>query len=942
MVNPVRQGQFPTQFRELFVSSMTGDDAAEGSHDRPFKTLTRALQSLDFAMTTIRLSPGTYSAESGEVFPLQIPDRVSVSGDATGQGQAVIIRGGGEYDSPTFGPQSIAIRMGDTTLLNGVTVTNPSSKGTGIWIEAVATIANCRILDCGREGIFATDTASLAIVDCLLQGNRASGISLVRHAKGQIRRSLHQGNSFGLVLSDYAAPLVIDSQFLENRTGLLLSGAACPVLRNNRIEHNQRDGLTVLQQALPDLGHPQDPGHNLFQDNGVCDLRNATSIALRSVGNDLTPWQTVGAVTFVTSQIRSQTPSRLPGPTSRLRHPKLKPVLTPPRRVPPPALPFTIADLIGHWAEPLVCGLLSQWRLNTFLNSLFEPDRPISRAEYTTWLIKTFNLPPKRSLYPFADVPADYWAVTAITQAQCLGFIDAFPDQTFRPAANLTRLQAITSLVQGLELRQGNPEVLQAYRDRAQIPSWAVGAVASATQQRLIVSQTEVDRLRPLESITRAELAAMLYQGLVYLGQSPAIASSHIVSPVAVASFSDIQDHWAAEWIRGLTSYGLMQGTTAGKFEPDRPMTRAAYAGVLAQALRPRPERPAKVFADVNLSTVEMEAIDRVYRGRLMGGFADDTFRPHQPVTRAQVLLSLVSGLKSPGADLALLDRFTDAETIPSSARKAIAAATAQWLVVTPPDLTQLRPNQAATRAEVAAMVYQALVRLGQATAIPSPYLIDPRYPNQPTVFRVAPIVVLDPGHGGADLGVISRLPAAESESDIPRMLDVIPEVPLREKDIVLPIAQDIATQLQQQGIQVLLTRSSDRYVDAATRINLAERVAADLLISLHINATAPDNATAAEVNGLETYYSPHSESSKTLAHTIHAAVLQSLDIADRQVHPAYFYGLRSASMPAIHIEMGYITGTKDAANLANPDYCQQMAAAIVDGILQYSNFQLS
>lgn len=936
MVNPVRSGQLPS-FSELFVNAAAGNDAAAGSAAHPYKTITRALQQLPTGMITLRLSPGTYSTASGETFPIVVPDRVSIAGSATGQGQTVVIRGGGEYASPTFGPQSIALWLGDTTLLNGLTVTNPTAKGTGIWIESVATIANCRILNCGREGIFATDRASLAVVDCLLQGNRASGISLVRHAKGQIRRSLLQDNSFGLVVSDYAAPLLIDSQFVENRTGIVLSGTARPVLRNNRIERNQQDGLAVLHQASPDLGQPQDPAGNFFGANGACDLRNATSIALISVGNDLVPWRVEGAMTFAASQIKH------PSNTQTLRHSakqtKLKPVLTPTAYPLLSTAAAPLPDLVGHWAELFVYGLLAEWTVNSFLNRAFEPDQPISRAEYTTWVIKTFDLPARRSPPAFADVPADYWAATAITQAQRMGFITAFADRTFRPEVPLTRLQAIVSLVNGLGLGDGNPDVVQVYRDRAQIPSWSVGAVASATQQRLIVSQIYPDRLRSMERITRAELAAMLYQGLVSLGQAAAMASPHIVNPVAVAALNDIVadgatdgvNHWAAELVRGLLSQGRIGQAMESKFSLDRIMTRAEYATWLVRVFRPTRTRPPKVFADVAEDPAKL-AIDQVYRARLMGGFADDTFRPQQPVTRVQVLLALVSQLQCPAVDLAILDRFADANTIPQSARQAIAAATAQWLVVNFPQLTQLQPNRAATWAEVVAMMYQALVRLGQANATPSPYIIDPRYPNQHQVFRAAPIVVLDPGHGGADLGAVATS-GSEPSPEVPGLLPVAAAIRLQEKDIVLSIAHQTASLLQQQGIQVLLTRSSDQHIDLTSRAHLAEQVAADLFVSLHTNATTPAQP---EVNGLETYYYPDAAENQQFAQTLHAAILQSLNISDRHLHPTQFYLLRSVSMPAAHLELGYLTGNADAPNLANPEYCKQMAAAIVKGVLQY------
>lgn len=1046
----VQQMSFSTQFREFYVNPVTGSDAADGTAANPYQTLTHALQQVSSSTAIIRLDAGLYSTATGEVFPLVVPPQTSVLGNvrpqkgknrsaaetvqtnvqtniqAAASEPHVVIRGGGAYTSPTFEEQNVAIVLQDNALLRDLTITNPNLKGTGVWVEDVpAAITNCQILDCGREGILVTGIANPVITDCTLQNNTASGITFMRHARGEIRRSVCTGSRFGVVIGDEASPFMLDNQFVGNRSGVVLSGMARPVLRNNRIVENQEDGLAIFQQAEPDLGQPSDPGCNVFEQNGTA-LRNATTKPLESVGNHLSFLGLQGAIELLPSQVSSPLNRSLKSAAPiRKRHSlttKLHPV------TPPFAVPFVLAshssafaDIQDHWADAFISALVAHTSIEAASTEPFFPDAPISRAQFAVWAAQVFSSAvapsPLRSTQglsdiPFSDIPSDHWAVDAIAQAKRMGFAIAFADQTFRPEERLTRIQAILALVNGLGLKGTNPDRLVLYRDRVQIPSYALPAVAAAIQNRLVVhaalnsASMPHDRLFPLVSLTRAEAAVMLYQGLILLKQVQPIASPHLVQPPEwVVAFPDSNDHWATHFIQGAVSQGILSGLPNGQFAPDRPMTRAEFAAVLVCLFEPEAERPAKPFSDVAESDVAesdlleaKKAIDRVYQSKLMGGFADGTFRPNQPITRIQALLSLVSGLKCPTTNLELLERFTDHETIPTSARPALTAAIAHWLVVNYPRLTQLQPHSPATRAEIAAMVYQALVQMGRSVPLSSPYIIDPRYPDQPKRLKAPILVVLDPGHGGLDFGMVSTTrpqparpqpdrsqpnrfqmrefppemglpgpspfsippgqaqipgqppampPSGFSPSEFPfpglASLGSMPPIPLtqepalREKDVVLPIAQQISQHLAMAGIQVLFTRSDDRYLDLAARANLVHQSNADFLISIHANG-APNQP---EINGLEIYYSsdttdPNVAESSQLAYTLHRTILESLDLSDRGVRSSNFQLLRLSSIPAAHIEIGYLTGKTDAHNLTNPNYCTQLAKAIANGILQH------
>ncbi|MBF1999920.1 MAG: N-acetylmuramoyl-L-alanine amidase [Synechococcales cyanobacterium M58_A2018_015] len=197
----------------------------------------------------------------------------------------------------------------------------------------------------------------------------------------------------------------------------------------------------------------------------------------------------------------------------------------------------------------------------------------------------------------------------------------------------------------------------------------------------------------------------------------------------------------------------------------------------------------------------------------------------------------------------------------------------------------------------------------------PAPTVSTPsRTPNQPLP-NVTPngriVVVIDPGHGGGDPGAVGI-------------------GNIHEADVVLAISQQVASLLQQQGIQAVLTRNSDIEIDLEPRVQMAERANATLFVSIHANSMGMDRP---DVNGVETYYYA---SGAELAQTIQDSIISSLGMTDRGIRQARFYVLRRTSMPAVLVETGFVTGSEDAPRLANASFQSQMATAIARGILQY------
>ena len=743
----------------LFVNPTSGSDSAAGSQSAPFKTIARALQQIKSG-TKIQLVPGTYSAATGETFPIVIPSGVTVLGNESNKGNGIQITGGGLFASPTFANQMVTFKLENNAQLRGVTVTNPETRGTGAWIESTApTIAHCTFVNCKREGVFATGTANPVVNDNVFFQNAANGISIVREAKGEFRRNVCQNTGFGLAIGDNAAPLITDSRLFENRSGIVLSKAARPVLRGNTIERNTETGLVSLERSVPNLGSSQDPGGNIFRDNGEFDFQNATNppITIASAGNQLTPTKVQGPIEFLVSEVPtpaptpSPTPAPTPSPTptpaptpipSPLPAPTPTPIPVPtptPSPIPTPAptpIPTPVptptpgpdsglSDIRGHWAETFIQGLVSRSLISGFPDGTFKPEAPLNRAQYAAIVAKAYDLPLKQAATTFSDVPQNFWALDFITKSNRMGFIAGFPDGTFRPGQNLTRIQALVSLVNGLGLTGGTPSVIGAYSDRAEIPSYASDVVATATQKRIVVNHPSVSQLRPMMDITRAEVAALVYQSLVATNRAPAIASAFIVDvDTSVATFLDIQQHWAKGFVLGLASQNFIKGFADGSFQPDAPMTRAQYAAIIAKAFNPASKRDAFKFPDVAADFWAKPMIDQAYRAGFISGFPDGTFKPNQNVTRLQLVLSLTSGFNFPPGDVSALNLYDDRGTIPQNALDRVAAATQDRIIVNYPNVRQFNPNRDATRAEVSAMVYQTLVRDGRVASLNSQYIV--------------------------------------------------------------------------------------------------------------------------------------------------------------------------------------------------------------------------
>lgn len=194
----------------------------------------------------------------------------------------------------------------------------------------------------------------------------------------------------------------------------------------------------------------------------------------------------------------------------------------PPRPVPPPPLSGkakTFPDVpTNYWAAPFITALSARGIIDGFPDGTFRPNQPVTRAQYAVQLQKAFTKPDRRPPKQFTDVPPNSRWATAVDQAVKANFMTGYPEGDFRPEQEVSRVEAVTSMVQGLGLKQpADPEaILQPFADQGQVPSWARGRVAAAIQAGLFSGDPESQLLKPTLSATRADIAALVFRGVEF------------------------------------------------------------------------------------------------------------------------------------------------------------------------------------------------------------------------------------------------------------------------------------------------------------------------------------------------------------------------------------------------------------------------------------------
>lgn len=169
--------------------------------------------------------------------------------------------------------------------------------------------------------------------------------------------------------------------------------------------------------------------------------------------------------------------------------------------------------------------------------------------------------------------------------------------------------------------------------------------------------------------------------------------------------------------------------------------------------------------------------------------------------------------------------------------------------------------------------------------------------------------VVIDAGHGGADVGAI--------RNDI------------TEKSITLDVSKRVADLLRKQGYKVEMTRDTDKSVSLQERVEFSEEIQPDIFISIHVNSSEKP-----EITGIETHY--YRQESLNLAQTIHASLASNIKTTNRGLFKSKFYVINHTTSPAILVEIGFISNADERAELITEKRKQATAKAIAEGVQNY------
>ncbi|MGG6312004.1 N-acetylmuramoyl-L-alanine amidase [Paenibacillus macerans] len=173
-------------------------------------------------------------------------------------------------------------------------------------------------------------------------------------------------------------------------------------------------------------------------------------------------------------------------------------------------------------------------------------------------------------------------------------------------------------------------------------------------------------------------------------------------------------------------------------------------------------------------------------------------------------------------------------------------------------------------------------------------------------------IVVIDAGHGGSQPGAISITKR-------------------QEKDFTLAVALKVEALLKQEtNIDFVLTRTTDVTMSLQDRVKVANDIHADLFVSIHGNSIDPPS----NPSGSETYYSR--DESIPLANVMHRHLVEATGFKDRSVRKSSLHVTRETKMPAVLLEVGYLSNKNDESAMYTEELQQRVAEGIVAGIKEY------
>lgn len=403
-----------------------------------------------------------------------------------------------------------------------------------------------------------------------------------------------------------------------------------------------------------------------------------------------------------------------------------------------------------------------------------------------------------------------------------------------------------------------------------------------------IITGYEDGEFKPNQLVTREEAATMIGKALNLNGSTP-----------RATIFSDVDPNsYAAGYIQSANEQKVITGYTDGTFRPKSNITRLEMAYLLSNAFN-LTDTSNVSYKDMPSGASQANAIASITNAGVTNGYTDRTFKPNASITRAEFAI--------------MLARVLNAEF---KVAPLEAEGTTQYVTVTS---LNVRSGPGTNYGKVGTLSMGDKIttysQSGDWVYVKTSSLDG--YVHTAYISNEAPsnkkMVVIDAGHGAHDPGAVAN--------------------GLNEKDMTLAIALKLKTILNQAGIEVVMTRSTDKYLTLDERVSVAEKSGGDIFVSLHMNAAT------SSASGTETYYTTagttsRAEESKALAEFIQDRLVEELGTKDRGVKTENYRVIYKNSLPAVLVEMGFISNTAEAKLINTKQY--ETAKAIYLGIQDY------
>jgi S-layer homology domain len=256
------------------------------------------------------------------------------------------------------------------------------------------------------------------------------------------------------------------------------------------------------------------------------------------------------------------------------------------------------SDTQGYWAQPFIQSLAEQNIVAGYPDGTFRPDQPMARDEFSAIIRSAFNQPVEREISSggvYKDVPENYWAVPAIKEAYEMGFVQGYPDGSFRPQQPITKASALSSLASNLSLPGATGTTIASQPPASPAPSPATNstnaqpAQSQASQRRVSMYPMAITMLmQPLVNQV-APIAAAAQAPQATASPDPSPNASPTSTAPSVTQYYEDADQIPQEAIADVaaaTRAGVVVNYPNPRLlNPNQPASRGEVAALIHQAL---------------------------------------------------------------------------------------------------------------------------------------------------------------------------------------------------------------------------------------------------------------------------------------------------------------------------------------------------------------------